>query len=130
MFSKIVTWTALVSALAASQLPLGIIQFAAWASMFSGFVDQTGSVETSWEWTFDGQHTCTACEFVNDRVAETDEAEQSAVPSLITGKLLLSSFELDALVVEDSAVIGEICNDLPLLLGGSLEPTTPPPRIS
>lgn len=98
--------------------------------MFSGFVDQTGSVETSWEWTFDGQHTCTACEFVNDRVAETDEAEQSAVPSLTTGKLLLAAFELDALVVEDSAVIGEVYNDLPLLLGGSLEPTTPPPRIS
>ena len=130
MFSKIVTWTALVSALAASQLPLGIIQFAAWASMFSGFIDQTGSVETSLEWTFDGQHTCTACEFVNDRVAETDEAEQSAVPSLTTGKLLLAPFDFDVLVVEDSPVIGEGCNDPLLLLGDCLEPTIPPPRIS
>ena len=130
MFSKIVTWTALVSALTASQLPLGIIQFAAWASMFSGFVDQTGSVETSWEWTFDGQHTCTACDFVSDRVAETDEKENSAVPSLTTGKLLLASFELDVLVVEDSTVIGVGCNDPLLLFGDCLEPTTPPPRIS
>ncbi|MBL64374.1 MAG: hypothetical protein CMI30_13325 [Opitutae bacterium] len=130
MFRKIITWMALVSALTASQLPLGIIQIAAWTSMFSDFVDQTGSVETSWALTFDGQHTCTACDFVSERVAETEEKEHSAVVSLSTGKLLLASFELDAFVVEDSTVIGETCHDLPLLVGGCLEPVTPPPRIS
>ena len=130
MLRKIITWMALFSALTASQLPLGIIQFTAWTSMFSGFVDQTGSVETSWALTFDGQHTCKACDFVSERVAETEERDRSAVVSLTTGKLLLASFELDAFVVADSTVIGETCNDLPALWGGCLEPAIPPPRIS
>ena len=130
MKRKIGLSLALASALTMAQLPLGIVQVCAWVGMFNGFVVETGSVETSLEWTFDGQHGCEGCDFVSSQVAESDEKQDPSVTGATYLKLLLVPLVVDVPVVESPSVVGEITCDTQLLLCEVADPVTPPPRCS
>ena len=128
MLRKIGIIFALVSAIATTQLPLGFVQFCAWAGMLSEYAEQTGSIQTSWEWTFDGQHRCDGCDFVSDQVAGSEDEEQAPPSGASFAKLLLSPLSKESVVVKPSTVIGLISDNALVLSGVLAGPVTPPPR--
>ena len=130
MFRNFGIILALASAIAMTQLPLGVAQVCAWVGMFNDFVVETGSVETSIEWTFDGQHRCEGCDFVSAQFAESDEQRKTSFSGATNLKLLLAPLVVEVPVVESPSVIGEITCDTQLLLCEVADLVTPPPRIS
>ena len=67
-------YLALVGALCASNLPLGLLQVGVWINMFDQFYQETQSVAVSTEWTFDGEHKCLGCELVDDLTLDDEES--------------------------------------------------------
>ena len=130
MFRKIGILFALVSALATTQLPLGIVQVCAWVGMFSDCVVETGSVEKALDWTFDGQHRCEGCDFVSKQVAESEEQRETSFSGPTYIKLLLAPLVAEGPIIESPKITGEIVNEAPLLLCEAADPLTPPPRFS
>jgi len=130
MFRKIGISLALVSAIATTQLPLGVVQVCSWVGMFSDYVVETGSVETSLEWTFDGLHSCEGCDFVSVQVGENEEGEKTALTESTSLKLLLGPLVMEALVVEAPPVVGKIVYEAQPPLGEVADIVTPPPRLS
>jgi hypothetical protein len=65
---------ALLTMIATTSIPIGILQLGVWASMFDEFYDQTQSVSLSAEWTLDGNNRCSGCELVTDLGSETQES--------------------------------------------------------
>ncbi len=129
MFRTIGISLALVSAIATTQLPLGVVQVCAWVGMFSDYFVETGSVETSLDWTFDSQHRCGGCDFVSEQVAESEEQRETSFSGPTCFKLLLVPLVGEGPIIESPKVIGEIVNDAPLLLCEVADLVTPPPRL-
>ena len=65
---------ALLTMIATTSIPIGILQLGVWASMFDEFYDQTQSVSLSAEWTLDGNNRRYGCELVTDLGSETQES--------------------------------------------------------
>ena len=129
MFRKIATFLALVSAIATTQLPLVVVQVGAWVGMFSDYLVETGSVETSIEWTFDGHHRCIACDFVTQQVAAGEEQPETSFSDCTYLKLLLAPLAVESPVVAPPQVVGEIIFDATLLVSEVADTVTPPPRF-
>ena len=129
MFRKFCTCLALVSAVATTQLPLGLVQMCAWIGMFSDYVVETGSVKTSLDWTFDGQHPCVVCDYVSEQFGDGEQTEPSLVLPVYV-KMLLAHLAVEAPVIQDPPVIGEISPAVPLLHSEAVDVLTPPPRVS
>mgnify|MGYP004355160329 FL=1 len=129
MFRKFCICLALVSAVATTQLPLGFVQMCAWIGMFSDHMVETGSVKTSLDRTFDGQHPCGVCDFVSDQLGDGGKSELSLFdPSYI--KVKLAHFVVEKPVIQNPPLIGEISPAVPLLHSEAVYVLTPPPRVS
>ena len=129
MYRKFCICLALVSAIATSQLSLGIIQVCSWVDMFSDYVVETGSMKTSLDWTFNGQHPCEGCDFVSDQVGESEKGKKTAFAGVASLKLVLAPLVMEVLVLEPPKVVGTIDHDGPLLLSEVLDLVIPPPRF-
>ena len=130
MFRKFGIFLALVSAIATTQFPLGVVQVSAWLGMFSDYLEETGSLTTSLDWTFDGQHRCEGCDFVREQVAESEEPQETSFSGPTYLKLLLAPLVVEVPIVESPSVIGEITSDMQLLFCEVADLITPPPRFS
>ena len=128
MVRKISMLFALVAAFSLARLPLGMVQVGAWVNMFNEFVEQTGSVGISVDWTFDGDHRCLGCEYVGEQTGEDEE--QSTSNETVFIKILLSPLDMDATIVESAQVIGRIVHEPNYLPVGFFETDLPPPRIA
>ncbi|MFP6855267.1 MAG: hypothetical protein VB980_05740 [Opitutales bacterium] len=129
MFRKLGMLLALASAIATTQLPLGVLQACAWVDMFADYVVETGSVETSIEWTFDGHHRCVACDFVTEQVSAGEEQPETSFSDRAYVKLLLVPLVVESPIVESPPVVGEIIPDASLLVSEVADTVTPPPRF-
>jgi len=128
MVRKISMLFALVAAFSLARLPLGMVQVGAWVNMFNEFVEQTGSLGISADWTFDGDHRCLGCEYVGEETGKDEKQSTSSETSFT--KILLSPLDVDATVVEPPQVIGRIVNEPNYLTVGFFETDIPPPRIA
>ena len=129
MFRKFCTCLALVSAVATTQLPLGVVQMCAWVGMFSDYMVETGSVKTSLDWTFDGQHPCEVCDYVSEQFGDAEKSELALVdPSY--AKVILAPLLVESPVIQDPPLIREISTAAPLLHSQVVDVLTPPPRVS
>ena len=79
---------ALVTMIATTSIPLGVLQLGVWASMFDEFYDQTQSVSLSAEWTLDGNNRCSGCEFVTELGSETQESLRNCNSLALDTKLI------------------------------------------
>lgn len=98
---------ALVTMIATTSIPLGVLQLGVWASMFDEFYDQTQSVSLSAEWTLDGNNRCSGCEFVMELGSETQESLRDC-----------NSLALDTKLINEPAL--PIIIEKPFFLGGLL----------
>ena len=128
MFRKFGISLALISALTVAQLPLVVVQICSWVGMYSDFVEETGSVQTSIHWVFDGQHRCEGCDFVSQQVAESDDQPEPSPDGMTCLKLQLAMVD-EVEVVESPAVVGKLLFNAQFLFGVSMDPITPPPRF-
>ena len=128
MFRKFGICLALVSAIATSQLPLGMFQVCSLVGMFSDYVVETGSVEKSLDLTFDGEHPCDGCNFVSAQIAKSDGQQKTSFTGVTYFKLLLATLVVEIPVLKSPPVIGETNTDTPLLFSEVANPVTPPPR--
>ena len=119
---------ALVAAFSLARLPLGMVQVGAWVNMFNEFVEQTGSLGISADWTFDGDHRCLGCEYVGEQTGEDEEQSTSNETSFI--KILLSTLDVDPTLVEPLQVIGRIVTQTHFPSVGFFETDLPPPRTA
>ena len=97
--------------------------------MFSDYVMETGSMETSLDWTFNGQHPCEGCDFVSDQVGESEDGTKTAFAGLTSLKLVLAPLVMEILVLEPPKVVGTIDHDGPLLFSEVPDLVIPPPRF-
>ena len=95
---------ALLTMIATTSLPIGILQLGVWASMFDEFYDQTQSVSLSAEWTLDGNNRCSGCELVTDLGSETQESPRN-----------YHSLSLDTKLINEPAL--PVIIEKPLFLG-------------
>ena len=129
MFRKFCICLALFSAVATTQLPLGFVQMCAWIGMFSDHMVETGSVETSLDRTFDGQHPCEVCDYVSEQFGDAEKSELALVdPSY--AKVILAHLLVEKPVIQNPPLIGEISPAVPLLHSEAVDVLTPPPRVS
>ena len=82
--------------------------------MFNDFFDQTGAVVLSAEWTFDGDHRCSGCEFVGDQVGEEENTA-----SMDFAKTIVESSRFVGCIVPDVAFPRDVFSAIQL----------PPPKL-
>ncbi|MFP6886795.1 MAG: hypothetical protein VB997_04505, partial [Opitutales bacterium] len=119
---------ALASAFSLARLPLGVVQVGAWVDMFNEFVEQTGSVAISAEWTFDGDHRCSVCEYVGEETGKDEEQSTSNETSFT--KILLGPLDMGIILVEPAQVIGRLVTGTHFPSIGFFETDIPPPRVA
>ena len=128
MVRKISMLFALVAAFSLARLPLGMVQVGAWVNMFNEFVEQTGSLGISADWTFDGDHRCLGCEYVGEQTGEDEEQSTSNETSFT--KILLGPLDMGIILVEPARVFGRIVTETHFSSIGFFETDIPPPRIA
>ncbi len=79
----------LLAALAATSIPLGLLQFGVWAYMFDKFYEETQSIHLSALWTLDGSHRCSGCELVERLGADASETVSQPRALSLENHLLL-----------------------------------------
>ena len=97
---------ALLTMIATTSIPIGILQLGVWASMFDEFYDQTQSVSLSAEWTLDGNNRCSGCELVTDLGSDTQESIHN-YQSLVLDTKILNEPSLP-FIIEKPLILGRL----------------------
>ena len=127
MARKISLLIVLLAAFSLARLPLGVFQVGAWFNMFNDFFDQTGAVVLSAEWTFDGDHRCSGCEFVGDQVGE--EENVATILEAFSCKIPLLPLDFSKTIVEPSRFVGRVVPDVAFPRDVFSAIQLPPPKL-
>lgn len=117
---------ALITMIATTSIPLGILQLGVWASMFDKFYDQTQSLSLSAEWTLDGNNRCSGCELVTDLGSETQESLRNYHTFALDTKLLNEPFH--PVIIEKQLFIGRLYFQQEKFPIACTQVEIPPPR--
>ena len=128
MHRKVGILLAFFAVLSVARLPLGIVQVGAWVDRFNEFVEQTGSVKTSVNWTLDGEHLCATCEFVSEQAGEAEDEESSSAVESSSAKIPLAPLSAEVIVVEPSRVTGMVVAEERRCSTRVSDIEVPPPR--
>ena len=119
-------YLALLGALCASNLPLGLLQVGVWINMFDQFYQETQSVAVSTEWTFDGEHKCLGCELVDDLT--WDDEESLAQGFSHSKDLKGTKAEMAGLLIQKMHPVGYVREEVYSIDSGFPWIEVPPPR--
>lgn len=121
---------AMVAALAAARLPLGVVQAAAWIDMFGENRERTESFSDAFALTFGGDYRCAVCELVGEEVGAKAEGAPASSTENTFVKLPLLSASAEPVVVEPARVVGRFHPEAAASRDGFFEKALPPPRPS
>tara|TARA_Y100001978_G_C23650415_1_gene413103 strand:+ start:239 stop:625 length:387 start_codon:yes stop_codon:yes gene_type:complete len=119
-------YLALIGALCASNLPLGLLQVGVWIKMFDQFYQETQSVAVSTEWTFDGKHKCLGCELVDDLTLGDDESVSQGISH--SKDLKVTKAEMAGFLIQKMHPVGYVREEVYLIGSGFPWIEVPPPR--
>ncbi len=119
-------YLALIGALCASNLPLGLLQVGVWINMFDQFYQETQSVAVSTEWTFDGKHMCLGCELVDDLTL--DDLESLAQGFSHSKDLKGTKAEMAGFLIQKMHPVGYVREEVYSIDSGFPWIEVPPPR--
>ena len=119
-------YLALIGALCASNLPLGLLQVGVWIKMFDQFYQETQSVAVSTEWTFDGEHKCLGCELVEDLTLGDDESVSQGISH--SKDLKVTKAEMAGFLIQKMHPVGYVREEVYSIDSGFPWIEVPPPR--
>ena len=108
-------------------MPLAFVQVGAWLNMIDEFYQETDSISLSLEWTFNGDHACSVCQFVSE---QTDSGKKglSAI-EIFSHKLKLASEKSEIITDHGLKMVGALCPPI-WHISSTYDPAElPPPRI-
>ena len=126
MFKRILYFLTFLSAFTISGMPLAFVQVGAWLNMIDEFYQETDSISLSLEWTFNGDHACSVCQFVSE---QTDSGKKglSAV-EIFSHKLKLASEKSEIITDHGLKMVGALCPPI-WHISSTYDPAElPPPR--
>ena len=94
----------LTAALATSGIPMAIVQLGAWVNMFDEFYEETQSVNISFEWTLNGERSCSVCQFISKHDDSSDK--NFKIIEIFSHKLKLASPVSDKIALAQPRVVG------------------------
>ena len=126
MFKRILQFLSFLSALTISGMPLAIVQVGAWLNMIDEFYQETQSISLSVEWTFNGDHPCSVCQFVSE---QTDSGKKDlASVEIFSHKLKLASENSEIITDHGLKMVGTLCPPI-WHISSTYDPAElPPPR--
>ena len=126
MFKRILYFLTFLSAFTISGMPLAFVQVGAWLNMIDEFYQETDSISLSLEWTFNGDHACSVCQFVSE---QTDSGKKglSAI-EIFSHKLKLASEKSEIITDHGLKMVGALCPPI-WHISSTYDPAElPPPR--
>ena len=126
MFKRILYFLTFLSAFTISGMPLAFVQVGAWLNMIDEFYQETDSISLSLEWTFNGDHACSVCQFVSE---QTDSGKNglSAI-EIFSHKLKLASEKSEIITDHGLKMVGALCPPI-WHISSTYDPAElPPPR--
>jgi hypothetical protein len=127
MIKRILYFLTFLSAFTISGMPLAFVQVGAWLNMIDEFYQETDSISLSLEWTFNGDHACSVCQFVSE---QTDSGKKglSAI-EIFSHKLKLASEKSEIITDHGLKMVGELYPPI-WHISSTFDPAElPPPRI-
>jgi hypothetical protein len=127
MIKRILYFLTFLSAFTISGMPLAFVQVGAWLNMIDEFYQETDSISLSLEWTFNGDHACSVCQFVSE---QTDSGKNglSAI-EIFSQKLKLASEKSEIITDHGLRMVGELYPPI-WHISSTFDPAElPPPRI-
>ncbi|MBT3667567.1 MAG: hypothetical protein HN548_08820 [Opitutae bacterium] len=126
MTKRILYLLSFISVLTISGMPLAFVQLGAWLNMIGEFYQESQSISLSVEWTFNGDHPCSACQFVS----EQNDSEKKDLPSMeiFSHKLKLASPNSEIISNKGLKMIGKLCPTLWHVCSTYNPMELPPPR--
>ena len=107
MFKRILQYLSFLSVLTISGMPLAFVQVGAWLNMIDEFYQETQSISLSVEWTFNGDHPCSVCQFVSE---QTDSGKKDlASVEIFSHKLKLASENSEIITDHGLKMVGTLC---------------------
>ena len=94
----------LTAALATSGIPLAVIQMGAWINMFDEFYEETESLSVSFEWTMNGERSCSVCDFVSNQ--DNSDSKYLNTIEIFSHKLKLASPASEKITLARPRVVG------------------------
>jgi hypothetical protein len=126
MFKRILQYLSFLSVLTISGMPLAFVQVGAWLNMIDEFYQETQSISLSVEWTFNGDHPCSVCQFVSE---QTDSGKKDlASIEIFSHKLKLASENSEIITDHGLKMVGTLCPPI-WHISSTYDPAElPPPR--
>ena len=126
MFKRILQFLSFLSVLTISGMPLAFVQVGAWLNMIDEFYQETQSISLSVEWTFNGDHPCSVCQFVSE---QTDSGKKDlASVDIFSHKLKLASENSEIITDHGLKMVGTLCPPI-WHISSTYDPAElPPPR--
>ncbi len=128
MIKRIFLFIPILAMLATSGIPLAILQFGAWCTMFDEFYEESQSIRLSVKWTFDGEHQCKICQFVN----QENRADQEKISSneITSHKFTFSSDWVEQFVNSQNSTLEMLMLPEEAMLITFISMELPPPRLT
>ena len=83
---------------------MAIVQLGAWVNMFDEFYEETQSVNISFEWTLNGERSCSVCQFISKQDDSSDK--NFKIIEIFSHKLKLASPVSDKMALAQPRVVG------------------------
>ena len=128
MIKRIFLFLTISAMLATSGIPLAILQFGAWCTMFDEFYEESQSIGLSVKWTFDGEHQCKICQFVSDE--NRSDQEKISSYEISSHKFVFSSVWIEQFVFLQKPKMEMLRNPEETILITFISMELPPPRLN
>ncbi len=120
--TRVAKWLVVAALALTLGLHWAVLQSAAWAGMAVKFAQQD-SIKVALSKTFDGQHACQLCKFVEDGKKSTSKDEFSKVSLKLDGLCAPAAWTLTSPQISTDAFPAPV-----FLTARPLAPPVPPPR--